>query len=299
MACDTKVPKIVQVSLGAIQRLISYKAISATAGETLINCLWSLMANEIEELKLLQTATLLISTNDTIQGEALSGGLAICFRLHFTKNQTVNNAASATIRQLISFIFERVQKEDKENEQENSSEPEINLEELKIGTKSPPSSLKPHAQDAFMLFQDFLQLVNGDQPLWLMGLIEMTRAFGLELLEIVLSNFSDIFYRHVEFRFLLKEKVSPLVIKLFSPNIKYKPHLGALQAQHQQTSNQQVSNDSQNNLTSLDKPIFPISARLLRIVAVLVQNYYSLLVSINYRLLVILVIFIHNFLSGH
>lgn len=279
MACDSKVPKLVQVSLGAIQRLISFKAISACAAKTLVNSLWNLMENELEELKLLQTANLLISTDDTVQGEALAKGLALCFRLHFTKNQTVNNAASATIRQLISFIFERVQNEDKENEQEIPKNSEVNIEELKIGSRTPPNSLKSHASDAFMLFQDFLQLVNGDQPLWLIGLIEMTRAFGLELLEIVLTNFSDIFFRHVEFRFLLKERVSPLVIKLFSPNIKYKPHLSTLQAQYQQYSIQKSPTDGQvNNLTSSDKPIFPISARLLRIVTVLVQNYYSLLV---------------------
>ncbi len=70
------------------------------------------MESGVEELKLLQTITLLISTNNLVQGESLAKALSLCFRLHFTKNSTTNNTASATIRQLVSAIFERVQTED-------------------------------------------------------------------------------------------------------------------------------------------------------------------------------------------
>ncbi|XP_015786183.1 protein MON2 homolog isoform X3 [Tetranychus urticae] len=284
MACETKIPKMVQIALNGIQRLITYEAVSSTATVHLINCLWNLMENEIEELKLLQTMTLLISTNDIVQGETLAKGLALCFRLHFTKNQTVNNTASATIRQLVSFVFERVQTEDK-TESPDAAKIEVNYEELKVGSKNPPQSLRPAARDAFALFQDLVQLVNGDQPFWLMGLIEMTRTFGLELLESIFSNSSDIFFRHEEFSFLLKEKVCPLVIKLFSPNIKYKPHLSMLhqlhqhQQQQQQQQQQSQQDAQQNNSNFSDKPMFPISTRLLRIVTVLVQNFYSLLIT--------------------
>ncbi|XP_053204824.1 protein MON2 homolog isoform X2 [Panonychus citri] len=286
MACDSKIPKLVLISLNAIQRLISHEAVSTTATVHLIHCLWNLMENEIEELKLLQTMTLLISTNEIVQGEALAKGLALCFRLHFTKNQTVNNTASATIRQLVSFVFERVQAEDKIDDP-NVAKIVVNYEELKNGSKNPPQSLRSAARDAFLLFQDLVQLVNGDQPFWLQGLIEMTRTFGLELLESIFTNFSDIFLRHEEFSFLLKEKVCPLVIKLFSPNIKYKPHHSMLhQLQQQQQQQQQIqqsqqhqSDGQQSSLTSSDKPMFPISTRLLRIVTVLVQNFYSLLIT--------------------
>jgi hypothetical protein len=70
------------------------------------------MESGVEEVKLLQTITLLISTNNLVQSESLAKALSLCFRLHFTKNSTTNNTASATIRQLVSVIFERVQTED-------------------------------------------------------------------------------------------------------------------------------------------------------------------------------------------
>ena len=64
-------------------------------------------------------------------------------------------------------------------------------------------------------------LVGADQPVWMTGIVEMTRTFGLELLESMLTQFPAVFIQHAPFRALLKERVCSLVIKLFSPNIKY------------------------------------------------------------------------------
>lgn len=40
-----------------------------------------------------------------------------------------------------------------------------------------------------------MRLVNTDRPYWLVGMTEMTRTFGLELLESVLSDFQPVFYK--------------------------------------------------------------------------------------------------------
>jgi hypothetical protein len=47
----------------------------------------------------------------------------------------------------------------------------------------------------FSILQDLVQLVNADQPYWLIGMTEMTRTFGLELLESVLTQFSSVFFQ--------------------------------------------------------------------------------------------------------
>lgn len=261
LGCDTKIPKIVQICLTGIQRLITYEAVSSMAAPNIITCLWSLMEAGIEELKLLQTVTLLLSTNVIVQGETLSKALVLCFRLHFTKNSTTINTASATVRHLVTSVFERVQNEDN-TPNDDKLEP-LNVEELKALTRSPPRSLRPCAADGFLLFQDLVQMVNADQPVWLTGLTEMTRTFGLELLESILTKFPGVFRNHPEFSFLLKERVCPLVIKLFSPNIKYR--------QGMQMAGQQAA--------PADKPYFPISMRLLRIVAILIQKYYNMLIT--------------------
>ena len=36
----------------------------------------------------------------------------LCFRLHFAKDSTTTNTAAATIRQIVSVVFERVITED-------------------------------------------------------------------------------------------------------------------------------------------------------------------------------------------
>ncbi|MCL4134296.1 UNVERIFIED_CONTAM: hypothetical protein GTU68_008829, partial [Idotea baltica] len=68
---------------------------------------------------------------------------------------------------------------------------------------------------------------------------------------------------HPEFTFLLKDRVCALVIKLFSPNLKYRTSIPA----------------SIQQATPLDKPYFPIAMRLLRVVSILIQKYYPLLVT--------------------
>ena len=68
--------------------------------------------------------------------------------------------------------------------------------------------------------------------------------------------------QHQEFSFLLKERVCPLVIKLFSPNIKFRQGCG-----------------SAASPAPVEKPYFPICMRLLRVVSVLIKHFYSLLVS--------------------
>ena len=73
--------------------------------------------------------------------------------------------------------------------------------------------------------------------------------------------------QHPEFSFMLKERVCPLVIKLFSPSLKYR------QGQPPVPSP-----------VPAEKPYFPIVMRLLRIVAGLIHGYYPLLVKflLNY-----------------
>ena len=47
----------------------------------------------------------------------------------------------------------------------------------------------------FNFLQDLCQLVNADQPKWLVGMTEMTRTFGLELMESVLTSFPAVFLK--------------------------------------------------------------------------------------------------------
>lgn len=83
----------------------------------------------------------------------------------------------------------------------------------------------------------------------------MPQTFGLELIETALCSTPDLFFRHPEFSFLLKEKVCALVIKLFSPSIK----------------------NTDAGQKGGKKLLFPVVIRLLRITRALVTKFHALL----------------------
>lgn len=274
--CESKDMKVIKYCLGLMQRLITQQVVDQKGARYITDTLWMLMENGTEEVKVLQTVTLLLTTNSVVHGETLAKALVLCFRLHFTKDSTTINTAGATVRQLVSLVFERVVVEECDSgDQERSHD--VNLEELKLATGVAPKALKPCAADAFLLFQDLVQLVNAEQPYWLLGMTEMTRTFGLELLETVLSQFSSVFHKFAEFSFLLKERVCALVIKLFSPNIKYRTGAGGNPNAMVNIPGGQAAAAAVSQ--QYDKPYFPISMRLLRVVSILIQKYHSLLVT--------------------
>lgn len=79
--------------------------------------------------------------------------LVLCFRLHFAKDSTTINTAGATVRQLISLVFERVVAEDKESHLKQVDSAPTNIEELKVLSSSAPKGLRPCAADAYLMFQ--------------------------------------------------------------------------------------------------------------------------------------------------
>lgn len=260
--CETKDPKIVKYCLGMMQRLITQQVVDQKGARYITEALWMLMESSIDEVKVLQTVTLLLTTNTVVCGEILAKSIVLCFRLHNSKNATIVNTAGATVRQLVALVFERVVFEKQHIQFQTRSNIVENSNDNVSNKAVPTNELYPLASDAYMLFQDIVQLVNSDQPYWLFGIAEVSRSFGLELLETTLKNFCSVFHDFLEFTVLLKERVCALVIKLFSPNVK-----------HRQNQTNVTSNVLQ------EKPYFPISMRLLRLVAILIEKYHKLLVT--------------------
>ncbi|KRX41600.1 Protein MON2 -like protein [Trichinella murrelli] len=216
MACETKHPRLVQIALSAMQRLLNCNGAGSSAISTIVSSLWLLSSVEMEELKILQTVTLLVTNDDQVHDSELAKCLVICFRFNFAKDPNVVNTASATVRQLVSH--------------------------------------------------DLCRLVNTENPLWLTGIFEMTRTLGLDLIEKILNDNQQLFSETAVFTFLLKESVCPLIIRLFSFNLKGVPIEGAKENLHIVESVQ-------------EKPYFPITVRLLRLVDILNCSYSKVLIT--------------------
>ena len=91
--CPTQDPKMVRMCLGVMQKLIVNKVLDFEGASLITDRLWMLMESGIEEVKIVQTLTLLLTSSHVVQNETLAKCLVICFRLNFTKDNTVNTIA--------------------------------------------------------------------------------------------------------------------------------------------------------------------------------------------------------------
>ncbi|GMT24919.1 hypothetical protein PFISCL1PPCAC_16216 [Pristionchus fissidentatus] len=273
VACSTKNARLVQIALSAIQKLVQHRILDEKCAGTIVSELWSLVESECEELRVVQTLTLIVSTELVVCGHTLAKCIVMCFRLRFAKDPTVINAASAAVRQIVASVFERVVQEDGMKSSATFSVAVESATGTDLLSRVPPTTLRPCAADAYMLFKDLCLLVDGEPPVWLTGLQEMSRTLGLELLESILHAFPGVFFKHDEFTRLLREIVCPLVIRLFSPNIK-NTTLNSLTS----TALAQARAIA-NSTGSADRTNFPLAMRLVRLIVILVNIYHQKLVT--------------------
>eukprot|EP01113_Clastostelium_recurvatum_P028234 TRINITY_DN3417_c0_g1_i5.p1 TRINITY_DN3417_c0_g1~~TRINITY_DN3417_c0_g1_i5.p1 ORF type:complete len:1934 (-),score=527.70 TRINITY_DN3417_c0_g1_i5:36-5837(-) len=109
LACDTKQPKMVTGALSALQKLVSLKAISHASLPSVLSKLHGLAESGEEgtQLKVIQTLVTLLTTMEQVHGPVLGQALTLAFKLHASKNPTVHNSTSATLRQIITMLFDR------------------------------------------------------------------------------------------------------------------------------------------------------------------------------------------------
>ncbi|KAH9628929.1 hypothetical protein HF086_006298 [Spodoptera exigua] len=143
-----KYPQIREFCLGTIQRLIAQQGIDAKGARHVVDCLYNLGQGAVLELKLLQTAALLMTTSDLVHGDTLARTMVMCMRMvspSESRDVSTSHAAAATVRQLVALVFERALAE-----------------------------AEAH---------------------WLVGISDVPKTFGLELLDTVLTDFSPIFFK--------------------------------------------------------------------------------------------------------
>lgn len=216
------------------------------------------------------------------------------------------NTANATISQMINRIFERALNENESKQRDNLDK--LDMEKLKNLSDEAPSSLNEAAQDAFMMLQVKKTLKHKPiffKPIQFPGHLSSSRFTALKMAhrhqraqqtlrfgdpqnnphQILPSIFpgNSQYSKHPnklnllklqnpEMCFLLKERICTLLIKLFSPSVKLSSH---------SSSSTMVAIMQQSTHTShhLDKNYYLTVSRLMRIVFVLVEQYFELLVT--------------------
>ncbi|CAG8689000.1 12458_t:CDS:2, partial [Gigaspora rosea] len=117
LACETKNLKLITISIGCLHKLILHRAVPESSIKTIVKILSNLVLQGVEvQLKILQTIPPLLNNYQSLQGDLLIEALIICFHLQDLKVNVVSNTASATLRQLVINIFDKVLLEDETND---------------------------------------------------------------------------------------------------------------------------------------------------------------------------------------
>lgn len=220
----------------------------------ILSTLRTVLSQGVEiQLKILQTLVSLLTNCKDIHGETLAETLLISFKLQESKIGVVSSTAAATLRQLVMFVFEGVDEEDRTLGQQNAQD-----QARSEGGGGVPDDSHPSAKDAYLVFEDICLLVNGEAPSFL-KLQSLPRTFGLELIESVLSDFSSVFLRHSSLLHLLRSLLSPLLIRALAERPSFSTTLRLMRVMYLllKKFNDELGTESEIFLTMFIKIVAP------------------------------------------
>ena len=264
--------KLGVMSLSAFQRLLSRGAVAVGQFPNIVRVLriQSLSHEDDILLRILQTLPLILTATEfEVPEDSLRQAVLICSDLGSSSSPIIHSLASATLRQLLTVLYERVETfvltSSPPPSPSSSSFSSSSLTtastatatpEKKTVSTSPPTratrggrtrdSLTPPAalfgtrRHAYMLFQDLCLMGKGESGVWL-GHASMSRVLAMELIEELLGSHPQLFHASEAFGDAIKHHVCPLVIK-------------SLRSQAD----------------------FPLMVRLMRLVALLVVEFHEL-----------------------
>ncbi|KAI8899774.1 hypothetical protein BC833DRAFT_656820 [Globomyces pollinis-pini] len=237
----TKNQKLISISVGCFQKLISFNAIPPSSIGTILKSLSEQHgAAQDLQLKILQTILPLVTNYTHVHDELLADALLLCYKLQDSKISVVTNTASATFRQLVIHTFEKLAKRIKENPNILNQPASASAQDLSEGTVT-TVNIRLDERDAFMIFKDLCSLANGDPGVFL-KLQNMQKSMGLELIEAVITDTPSLFAIYPDMLALVKDSVCPMLIRSFS-----------------------------------EKLDFPLTVRLMRVVRIIVKQFHTTL----------------------
>ncbi|KAI9722317.1 MAG: hypothetical protein M1812_001789 [Candelaria pacifica] len=214
VACATHNAKFAGSAVICLQRLAVSQGLPRDRLKEVLQAFREVTSLNLDiQLKILQALpTLLQNYGGELKGELLGSALHVCSILQNSKTGVVNNTATATMLQLLAFVFEKVVVEDK-------STPEVSTGE-EVPGRDGPIQVQAAALDAYRVFNDFCLLTDGQKPQFL-RLSAMPQTFGLELIESVMSNNQALFLSHPELAHVLRIRLFPFIIKSLSEGLEF------------------------------------------------------------------------------
>ena len=206
--------KFVGIAIVCLQRLAVSRGLPRSRLQEVVKAFQEATSSGLDvQLKILQALPFFLQHyGEDIEGELLASVITICTTLQASKNGMINNAAAATLQQLLVTVFDKVVAEDKSAEDIPTVAEVSNGEEI--------IKLKPAAYDAYRVFDDLCLLMESQRPSFL-RVASIPQTFGLELIESILTNHPLIFSKHEEQINILEIRLMPFIINSMSEKLTF------------------------------------------------------------------------------
>jgi hypothetical protein len=189
-------PKLVQISLGIIQKLISCNVLEKEDAQVCIHVLTSVekVQDEAVQLKILQTSLILLqSTIRPRHAESILSIVSLCFRAMTPRGKAqVMTTAAATVRQAVAIVLTYVDLEVETGrvlEQQDSSSGEMkSFQSGEIVEDDSSEALKACQR----LLEDLIALSSGSPARWIKT-PSLPKTFSLEILDFALLSNPELF----------------------------------------------------------------------------------------------------------
>ncbi|ODV73282.1 Mon2p CYBJADRAFT_139660 [Cyberlindnera jadinii NRRL Y-1542] len=210
LSCSSRNAKFSSIAIPSIQKLIQARAVPISKIDILLDALIEATHLAVDiQLKVLQILPMFFMVyGEFFNGDLVVKLLQVCAMLQTPSKVTmVMNTASATEQQIVLSLFEKVCDEDKN--------PEV-LKEVSVTIDEGQTlDISRNSYDVYRVFSDLCSLIEHQKPEFLPK-NTVPESFGFELLEMVLTNFKDLFLSHVELGFLLRTRLTPLLLRTFA-----------------------------------------------------------------------------------
>ncbi|XP_028770763.1 protein MON2 homolog isoform X2 [Neltuma alba] len=250
MACDVRTVKLSIIGLSCLQKLISHDAVSPSSLKEILSTLkdHAEMVDEGVQLKTLQTISIIFQSRLLPENEdTMAQALGICLRLleNSRSFDSVRNTAAATFRQAVALIFDRVvlaeslpagkygfgSQLSRTSSVTGDVNRSINLsdsfyhESVFGGSPSKRETLTETGKLGLRLLEDLTSLAAGGSAIWLRANI-LQRAFALDILEFVLSNYVAVFRTLLPYEQILRRKICSLLMTSLRTNTELEGEAG-------------------------------------------------------------------------
>ncbi|KAL7668288.1 hypothetical protein ACOME3_008995 [Neoechinorhynchus agilis] len=187
MACieTTKQPlKLIQTCLTAIHRLVQYDVCDHASLISVADVLIKLGHQQMEELRLIQTALLIVNESNVLTGVKLSQIICLAMNMCKSKDQTLANTANAAVKQMTVAVFECL-----------------------YTTGNDPT-------DACSLLKDLCNLAQNPPATleWLQSLKTFPQAHSIDLINIIVKKYPACFIKHENLMKIARDRILACVV---------------------------------------------------------------------------------------